>query len=141
MSSLQAVCGCVKQLSHVLEPGLLPEIAHHIHTNTHISEILKLKAPDSECWWRSTVLHHGHGQQALLLSGLSFLKGLCCFSFMLFSFGFYGSFLPGEFLLSLAGVPGAPLCYVLPPQAAWWLEPEFPSSLLEKHHHPEQTFL
>lgn len=133
------MCGCVKQLSRVLEPGLLPEIAHHIHTNTHISEILKLEAPGSECWWRSTVLHRGHGRQALLLSGLSLLKGLCRFSFVLFSFGFYGSLLPREFLLSL-GVSGAPLCCVLPPQAAWWLAPMFPSPLLEKRHHPEQVF-
>lgn len=125
MSSLQAVCGCVKQLSRVLEPGLLPEIAHHIHTNSHISEILKLKAPGSECRWGSTVLHHGHGQQALLLSGLSLLKGLCRFSFMLFSFGFYSSLLPREFLLSLS-VSGAPLCCVLPPQAAWDSSQSFP---------------
>lgn len=119
---------------------LLPEIVHHIHTNTHISEILKLKATGSEYdvgggallrFPSSAALedplagvpaHAGQPciftQQALLLSGLSLLKGLCHFSFMLFSFGFYGCLLPRESLLSLGGVSGSPLCCVLPPQAA-----------------------
>lgn len=72
VSTLKLFIGSLQAVWVYEAAELLPEIAHHIHTNTLISEILKLKATGYECWWRSIVLR----SPAVLLSRTP-LQGTC----------------------------------------------------------------